>query len=58
VMLNEQTIDIRKCNQADREILQLWREAGYIEGGASGLAITREFWDIICDFLWTSYVCR
>lgn len=58
VMINEQRIDPCKCNQADREILQLWREAGHIEGGASGLAITKEFWDFMCEVLFLTYVCR
>lgn len=58
VMVNEQVIDIRKCNRADRNVLQLWREAGHIEGGASGLAITKEFWDFMSEVLWLTYVCR
>lgn len=56
LMMNEQKIDPRKVNQEEREILQKWREAGHIEGGASGLAITREFWDIINDLCWYGYV--
>lgn len=58
VMVNEQRIDIRKCNQDDREILQLWKEAGHIEGGASGLSITKDFWDFMCEVLFITYVCR
>jgi hypothetical protein len=56
VMMNEQRIDPRKCNQDDREVLSKWREEGHIDGGASGLAITREFWDAICAILWFGYV--
>lgn len=56
VMKNEQRIDPRKCNQEDRDVLRLWKDAGYIEGGAGGLSITREFYDIIQDFLWLAYV--
>ena len=56
VMMNEQRIDPNKCNGDDREILSKWRKAGHIEGGASGLAITREFWDILCEILFMSYV--
>lgn len=55
-MTNEQKIDPQRCNQADREILQEWREAEYIEGGASGLNITKEFWDIICEIIFLGYV--
>lgn len=55
-MTNSQKIDVRHCNQADREILQKWREAGHIEGGASGLGITEEFWNIICEIIRLGYV--
>ncbi len=56
VMMNEQKIDPRKCNQDDREVLQKWREAGHIEGGASGLAITREFWYNLNEMCWLGYI--
>ena len=56
VMMNEQKIKIRHCNQDDREVLQKWREAGHIEGGASGLQITEEFWNIICEIVRLGYV--
>lgn len=56
VMMNAQKIDIRHCNQDDRDVLQKWREAGHIEGGASGLQITEEFWDIICEIVRLGYV--
>ena len=56
VMMNEQKIKIRHCNQDDREILQKWRKAGHIEGGVSGLRITKEFWNIICEIVRLGYV--
>ena len=56
VMMNEQRIDIAKINQAERDILSTWREAGYIEGGAGGLNITEEFWGILCDIVRLGYV--
>ena len=56
VMMNEQKIQIRHCNQDDREIMQKWREAGHIEGGASGLQITEEFWNILCEIVRLGYV--
>ena len=56
VMMNEQKIDIQKCNQDDREVLRKWREEGHIKGGESGLAITREFWDAVCEILWFGYI--
>lgn len=37
-------------------ILSTWRAKDYIEGGVSGLAITKEFWDAICELVWLGYV--
>jgi len=56
VMVNDQKIDIRHCHQDDREVLEKWRKAGHIEGGASGLQITEEFWNIICEIIRLGYV--
>lgn len=56
VMMNEQKIDPAKCNRADRYILLKWRDIGYIEGSASGLNISREFWDILCEVVFMGYV--
>lgn len=55
-MMNEQRLDPRKINEDERKILSVWREKGWIEGGASGLNITKEFWDGINEILWLSYV--
>ena len=56
VMMNEQKIQIRHIGGGERGILKKWREAGHIEGGASGLQITEEFWNIICDIVRLGYV--
>lgn len=56
VMVNEQKIDPNKINGDERKILQKWREEEFIEGGASGLSITKEFWDFMCEILFESYV--
>jgi len=56
VMMNEQRIDPRRINQEERDILSKWRKAGHIEGGASDLAITEEFWNIICEIAQMGYV--
>lgn len=56
VMLNAQVIDPRKINTDERAILSNWRERGFIEGGASGMAITREFFDAMNELLWLGYV--
>lgn len=56
VMVNDQKLDPRKVNGEERQILRRWKDEGYIEGGACGLAITREFWDAIHAILWFGYV--
>lgn len=56
IMVNEQIIDIRKINQEEREILEKWRTKEFVEGGASGLAMTKDFWDAICEIVFLGYV--
>jgi len=56
VMINEQRIDPNKINAEERAILSKWRKAGHIEGGASGLRITEDFWKIICKIVFFGYV--
>ena len=56
VMLNEQKIDPRKINEEERQILSDWRERGWIEGGAAGMAMTEEFWSAMHELLWMGYV--
>ena len=56
LMKNEQRIDPRKCNQDDRDVLAVLRAEGHIEGGASGLSMTKEFYDYINQVLWFGYV--
>ncbi len=56
VMTNEQRIDPNHINKEEREILSKWRKAKHIEGGATGLQITKEFWNIICEIIMLGYV--
>ena len=56
VMTNDQKIDPNKITPSERKILSKWRQKGYIEGGAAGLLITKEFWDIMCEIIFHSYV--
>lgn len=58
VMMNSQRIEPVKINQEEREILSAWRAKGWIEGGAAGMSITREFWDAMNEILWLSYVAH
>lgn len=55
-VLNDQNIDPKRINQTEREMLSKWRERGWIEGGAADLAISKAFYDAICQLLWLGYV--
>lgn len=55
-MLNSQAIDPCRINGEERAILGDWRERGFIEGGAAGMAITREFYDAMNELIWLGYV--
>jgi len=55
-MVNEQKIEPRRVNAEEREILAKWRKEGFIDGGAGGLLITKEFWDFMCEILFETYV--
>jgi len=56
VMLNEQIIETIRINSKERKILQKWKDEGFIKGGATGLSITKEFYDFICEILFEAYV--
>lgn len=56
VMKNEQKIEPKRINREDRDILQKLREENHIEGGASGLSMTKEFYDYINQVLWLGYI--
>lgn len=56
IMKNEQYINIAKIDGEERDILQKWKELGYMEGGASGLSITKEFYDVMQEILWLGYI--
>lgn len=53
-MCNEQRIT--NINGEERKILRKWKDAGYVDGGASGISITKEFWDIINEIIFLGYV--
>jgi len=56
VMCNDQKIDPNKISSDERKILSEWRDREYIEGGVSGLSITKDFWDAICELIFLGYV--
>jgi hypothetical protein len=55
-MVNDQKLDIRLISSEERKILSKWRAKGYIEGGAGGMKISREFWDIMLEIIFLGYV--
>ena len=57
-MKNSQIIDPNRVNQEDRRILSVLRHEGHIEGGASGLTMTKKFYDFINQVLWYGYVAK
>ena len=56
VMVNMQRLDISTIKQDERVILRKWKDAKLIDGGASGLSITEDFWNFMCEVLFQSYV--
>jgi hypothetical protein len=56
VMCNDRKLKIHLINQEEREILHKWKEEGHIKGGACGLAVTKQFWDFMCEVLFLGYV--
>lgn len=56
VMINSQRIEIGKISSEERAIISKWRDAGHVEGGAGGLRITQEFWNILCEIVRLGYV--
>lgn len=54
-MVNNQKVDPSRINAEERAVLSQLRSGGHIEGGMSGLAMTREFWDFAQDVVWDTY---
>jgi hypothetical protein len=55
-LVNGENIDPRKVNQEEREILQEWRDYGFISGGAVDFQVTEKFWNAVHALLWLAYV--
>jgi hypothetical protein len=51
-------LDPSKLNQIDRDVLTEWRSRGWLSGGASkgSLEVSREFWDMMNDIMWSAYI--
>jgi hypothetical protein len=55
VMVNERRLEPVRVNQSERDVLTKLRAEGHIEGGASGLAMTREFFLFASDAVFDGY---
>lgn len=55
-LMNSQKIDPNKINGEEREILSKWKKSGWCEGGMTGFAVSKDFWDAINQILWVGYV--
>jgi hypothetical protein len=57
LLINSMSIDPRKINAVEREILSKWRHAGYFYGGASDpVEVSSKFYSILCRILWLGYI--
>lgn len=56
VMMNSQRLNISVLTADERPILTKWREAKYVDGGASGMNISKKFWDAVCGITFLGYV--
>ena len=58
-MMNSHKLDSPRLNDIGIGILDRWQACGYITGPlyeSSGLHITKDFWDIICEICYMGYV--
>lgn len=44
------------CTLVANHVGGIWKGAGYVEGGAGGLSLTKEFWDIINEIIFLGFV--
>lgn len=56
VAMNEQTLEFRRMNSVEKEILKQWQIEGFILNFQHKLELTRDFWDAMNTILWSSYV--
>ena len=57
LLVNQMPIDPKKIDSEEREILQNWRDKGYLTFSMiEPLTVSREFWDIMNNFLWDCYI--
>jgi hypothetical protein len=54
--MNEQKLEFNKIGDGERQIIQKLKKEGHIEGGLTGLSITKEFWYYLHEILFETYV--
>ena len=54
-MCNDRKLHPKHINQEERRILTKWKNDEHMDGGATGLLMTKEFWDFMCEVLWYAY---
>lgn len=55
-LMNSQVFEPKRLSCEEREIISQWRKEGYLEGGVSGFAVKKDFWDAMNQILWLGYV--
>lgn len=62
VLMNGRQLDASKLNDSELDIIALWREKGFIEGGIDEfgadffrVSVNKSFWDAMGEILWLSY---
>lgn len=59
LLVNQMPVDPQKIDAEERKILQNWRDRGYLTFSMKEpLTVSREFWDIMNNFLWDCYVLK
>lgn len=55
---NDHRMERGHVNDRDREIIDVWKEKGFVIGGvgSQGFNITREFWNILGEIIFLGYV--
>lgn len=52
---NQQSVDPRKIDAEEREILKSWKEQGFGEFGINSFWMTKKFYMIMQEILWEGY---
>ncbi|WP_109078960.1 hypothetical protein [Aggregatibacter kilianii] len=55
-VINDNNVDPKHINSAERNILMNWQNQGFISSPSSNLKISKLFYDAICELLWMGYV--